>query len=413
MSAVSGVNRMADDNHRKIETDGRAVDRTASRQTSDDGRFVARLLTGTSDPFFTLAEATNRNIFLGSRFLDAVQHHLLSAPDSLALVGVVDRAGEPIALFPFIRRRKFGVVVLEGLDLGITDYFAPAFFPAEPLSAKETASLWRASVKAVPGIHAVSFKKTPRLLFGLPHALTGADFLKPMGASATTLSLRHPDGSSLDVDRVSVAREVRRKSKKLTQLGPVTFSEAKTNDEVDAAMETLVAFRRARFSDLGRRDAMLDPHIVSFYRSLADRNVENPPARLLTLRTGDRPVAIVYGFTCNDVFTLIAPAISDCKETQSGSPGLVAIYTTLRWCADEGYRVFDLSVGSLSYKSRFDAETFELFEYQEALSPLGLPVTVEAALRRRLRRLAVDRPTLHHHLERLARLGQRLGLSRD
>jgi CelD/BcsL family acetyltransferase involved in cellulose biosynthesis len=380
---------------------------------TEDRRFAAHLLTGVTDPFFARVEVTNRNVFLGSRFLDAVEQHLLNAPDRLALVSVVDRTGKPVALFPFIRRRKFGVVVLEGLDLGITDYFAPAFFHAEPLSPKETAVLWRTAIKAVPGIHAVSFKKMPRLLQGRPNALTGADFLKPMGASATTLSLRHQDGSPLDVDKISVAREVRRKSKKLAQLGPVTFSEAKTNDEVDAAMETLVGFRRARFSDLGRRDAMLDSRIVSFYRSLADRSADNPPARLLTLRTGERPVAVVYGFACDDVFTLIAPAITDCKETQSGSPGLVAIYNTLRWCFEEGYRVFDLSVGSLSYKSRFDAETFELFEHQQALSPLGLPVVLEAALRRRLRRLALNRPALHDHLERLARLGQRIGLGRD
>jgi len=404
---------MADGTRLKPEADGRVASREANVQSADVEQFAALVLTGTSDPFFTRAETTNRNVFLGSRFVEAIEQLVLEGTDRLALVGVVDQAGKPVALFPFVRRRKFGVGILEGLDLGITDYFAPAYFRHDPLSAKETASLWRTAIRAVPGIQAVRFKKTPRLLHGRPNALTGADFLKPMGSSAATLYLRHPDGPPIDIEKVSVAREVRRKSKKLAQLGPITFSEARTNEEVDAAMETLVAFRRARFSDLGRRDAMLDPHVVSFYRALADRKITNPTGRVLVLRTGERAVAVVYGFSCDDVFTLIAPAITSCKETQSGSPGLVAIYRTLQWCFEEGYRVFDLSVGSLSYKSRFDAETVELFEYQEALSPLGLPVVMEAALRRRLRRLALERPALHDHLERLARLGQRVGFGRD
>ena len=160
---------------------------------SQDRQFTARVLKGSTDPFYTRLEAANRNVFLGARFLNAVERHLLHKPDRLVLVGVADMVGKPIALFAFVRRRRFGVDVLEGLDLGIADYFAPALFQDEPLSPKETANVWRAAVKTVPGVHAVSFKKMPRLLHGVPNALTGAEFVKPMGASATTLSLRHQD----------------------------------------------------------------------------------------------------------------------------------------------------------------------------------------------------------------------------
>ena len=78
------------------------------------------------------------------------------------------------------------------------------------------------------------------------------------------------------------------------------------------------------------------------------------------------------------------------------------MFKTLGWCLASKYSVFDLSVGSLSYKSRFDAETVELFEYQQALSPLGLPVVAEAALRRRVRHLALKRPRIRTKLEWMA-----------
>lgn len=379
----------------------------AERGATVPEAFSARLL-GTHDPLFARLLAAGRNVFQSDALLAAIERHVVSGPDRLALVGVTDSAGNPLAMFPFVRRKRFGIPVIEAADFGIIDFFAPAYFRDAPLSARDTAKLWRTAVKAVPGVHAVAFKKLPRLLHRRPHALSGADFLQPMGASATTLFLRGPDQPPLDPEKISLAREVRRKSKKLEKHGALTFTEALSNAEVDAAMDTLVAFRAARFSELGRHDALLDPRVVAFYRCLADRAGDQPAGRLFTLRAGEHPVAVVYGFSCADAFTLIAPTITTCKEMQAGSPGLVALFRTLQWCKAHDYAVFDLSVGSLSYKRRFDAAPIELFECQQALSPLGLPVVFEGWLRRQVRRHALKHPKLHGMLERLRRRsGQR------
>jgi CelD/BcsL family acetyltransferase involved in cellulose biosynthesis len=369
--------------------------------------FSARLIEGLDDPFLQAAEGTNANVFQSGEFLAAIHRHMLAGSEKLALVGVADGAGNPVAVFPFVKRRKLGVPIIEAVDFGIVDYFAPSWFRDAPLSAEDTAKLWKAVVKAVPGAHAVTFKKLPRALHGRPHALSGAGFLKPMGADATTLHVHGPDRPLLNPEKMSLAKEVKRKSKKLEKLGALSFAEAQSNAEVDAAMDTLVAFRTARFAELGRHDALLDPGVVSFYRALADRKTERPLGRLFTLRAGEYPVAVIYGFACADVFTLIVPAITTCKQTQAGSPGLVALFKTLQWCREHGFAVFDLSVGSLSYKARFDAETIELFEHQQALSPLGLPVVAEAALRRRVRHLSLKYPELRKTLEKLARIGRR------
>lgn len=369
--------------------------------------FSARLLEGLDDPMLRATEGTSENVFQNSEFLAGIRRHMLSGSEQLLLVGVADATGDPVAVFPFVKRRKLGISFIEAVDFGIVDYFAPSYFRDTPLSAEETAKVWKAVVRAVPGVHAVAFKKLPRELHGRPHALSGADFLKPMGADATTLRMRGSDRPPLNTEKMSLAKEVRRKSKKLEKIGTLAFAEARSNAEVDAAMATLVEFRTARFAELGRHDALLDEKVVAFYRALADRRTEKPLGRLFTLRAGEHPVAIIYGFACADIFTLIVPAITTCKETQSGSPGLVALFKTLQWCGEREFTVFDLSVGSLSYKARFDAETVELFEYQQALSPLGLPVVAEAALRRRLRHLSLKYPELRKMLEKLARIGQR------
>jgi len=403
MTQVRSVGRLTQDSGKPDKQSARLATSGDRAKISDGTSFQARLLDGPDDPFFLAAEANGRNVFLSRVFLAAVEKHLLSGSEKLALVCVTDDAGNPVALFPFVKRKRFGVPFLEGVDFGLADYFAPACLRASALSPAETTAVWRTVLKAVSGIHAVTFKKLPHHLNGTFHALTAADFLKPMGADATTLFMHDAAGAPMVVpEKMSLAREVRRKSKKLEQVGALTFHEARTNAEVDAAMEKLVAFRTARFSELGRRDALLDPHVVGFYRELADRGHDNPAGRLFTLQAGEHIVAVIYCFAYRDVFTLIAPAMTTCKETQAGSPGLVALFKALEWCKGHDFEVFDLSVGSLFYKSRFEAETFDLFEHQQALTPLGLPIVAEAALRRKLRHLALKHPDVRTRLEAIA-----------
>lgn len=391
---MRSVSRLPQDSGKPNQTSARPAKSSARTEVTGVANFEARLLDGPDDPFLMVAEATGRNVFLSRVFLAAAERHLLAASERLALVGVTDGAGQPVAVFPFVKRKGFGVPYLEGMDFGLADYFAPALLRDIALSPDETTALWRKVVKAVPGVHAITFKKLPRQLHGQFHALSAADFLKPMGADATTRFIHDAAGAPTVVPKKML--------KKLEQIGALTFHEARTNAEVDAAMEILVAFRTARFSELGRRDALLDPRIVGFYRELADRDRDKPAGRLFTLQAGHHIVAVIYSFAYRDVFTVIAPAMTTSKEMQAGSPGLVALFKALEWCKGHDFEVFDLSVGSLSYKSRFDAQTFDLFEHQQALTPLGLPIVAEAALRRKLRHLALKHPELRNRLEAIA-----------
>lgn len=376
----------------------------ASYVGSQPEEFSARLLSGLDDPFLRDLPEASLNVFQSGGFVSTFDRHLGDDTARLTLIGVTDSLGNPVAVLPFLRKKKLGIPILEGMDLGLVDYFAPTFFRRSPLTVEGTRRLWDAVCAAVPGVSAVIFKKMPKLQYGRPHALTNADFVRPMSAAAVTLRLVDADGRRFQPAKMSLAREVRRKSKKLDAIGPLTFTEAVTQEEVDAAMDTLVAFRTARFAELKRPDPLLDQRVVRFYRDLARRDGAAPLARLLTLRAGDYTVAVVYGFSFGGAFTLIVPAITTCKKTLVGSPGLVALYRTLDWCAANGYDVFDLSVGQLGYKSRFEAETVELYECQRALSPLGLVVVAEGAARRFVRHLGTSRPGLRAALERVVHL---------
>lgn len=363
--------------------------------------FSARILDGQNDPLLTEANRSTWNVFQSEAFLAAVQRHIVTGADRLVLVGVTDRVGDPVAVFPFVKRKRYGIAVLEALDYGITDMFAPTFFRSEPLSAQDTKALWRAAIKAVPGIHAVSFKKMPRSIHKKLHALSGADFVRPMHTSATTLFLKDGAGAA---NPVTLTRKLKKAAKPL-KIGDLSFEEARTREDIDACFATLVDFRTRRFEQLARYDALLDPDVVAFYRTLCDRCTdESRPGRIFALRAGTEIIAIAYGFAYRGAFTMIAPAITPKKEYQASSPGIVVMYKTLEWCLREKYDVFDLSVGSLAYKSNFEADSIELFEHQEAVTPLGLPVVLDGWLRRCIRDKARAHPKLRSTMERLRRV---------
>lgn len=360
-------------------------------------RFTARQLSGPGDPFLVLV-GTPASVFQSRRHIETVLATIGAAEDAEPVfIGVTDNAGRPVALFPFVLRRTRGLRLIEGLDFDVSDYFAPAWFDAKAPTPAETDRIWAAVLRALPRADAVGFKKLPRLVGNRPHALSAFRRLRPMAAAATTLTLA-PD---FDPQRLSVARDARRKLRKLEAMGKVTFTVATEPAEIEEALTQLVAFRVERFAELGRPDILTRREVRDFYRAMATTHAGRAPGHVFALRVGTEIVAAIYAFCADGVFTLIIPAISSDPRWRAGSPGLVALFQALEWSVAHGYRSFDLSVGSMHYKTRFDADEIELHEYQQPLTPAGWILVAEAGLRRLLRTQARKHPRLRTFLERL------------
>lgn len=377
-----------------------------SRSPDKTPPFRTVLLDGPDDPFFARFSTDCANVFMSRGFLKSVADNLLRPEDALVLVGVTDASDAPVALFPFVRRRRLGATVVEGLDFGVADYFAPCLGRGLELDAAGADRLWRDVLRVLPAADAVTFKKMPRLLYGVPHALTAATFVAPMAASATTLPLYNDDGSGITPPS-SLIKEIKRKSRKLESLGKVEFRLAETPEEIGAALDGIVELRRARFADMQRRDVMMYDEVVAFYRDLAMPAQGEPVGRIFTLRAGDRTIAAVFALTYRGVFILVVPAMTNDPSLRTSSPGLVAFVNAMEWSREQGYRFFDLSVGSLHYKSRFGAQTVELFEYQKALTLRGRIVVLDAWLRRTGRREAISRPWIRETADALGRYRMR------
>lgn len=326
--------------------------------------YHATRLSGFDDPFVRSFAGAASTAFSTRAFLAALFGTIGAATGAEpVLVGVSGCDGRPVALFPFSLRRDGGLTLLEGMGLGVSDYYAPALADGVELDATATASLWRAVRAALPPADMLRLINVPAALYGERHALSASRFLTPMGHSATVLPL---DGLALG--ELSVTRDVRRKQKKLAALGELRFFEATSDAELGELMDALVRFRHDRFTQMGRRDRLDDPGVAGFYRRLATER----QARVYGLSVGGEIVAVVYGLVHQGVFTLLIPTMSADDRFQAGSPGLVSLYLTIEASIAAGDRVVDFSVGELFYKTRFAGRKVELFEHVEARSLLGV-----------------------------------------
>ncbi len=318
------------------------------------------------DPFVAEVAAAAASVFAAPGFLSALATTLVGEQGAeLILVGVSDETG-PVALFPFTSRFAGRLHRIEGLGLGVADYYTPVLArEADP------AELWAAVRTALPPADILHLINVPGAMFTRSHGLEHAGFLTPMGHASTVLPLV-AEGKPIDPASFSAAKDVRRKLKKLAALGPVSFTLAETPLEKSALFDALVRFRDERFGKLGRADKLSEPGVSAFYRQLLDQGT----AQIFGLSVGGEVIAVVYGFVHEGVFTLIIPTMTAEPKFEPGSPGLVSLYMAIEACIQRGDRVFDFSVGSLHYKTRFGAEKRDLFELVEARSLIGVPAAV-------------------------------------
>jgi CelD/BcsL family acetyltransferase involved in cellulose biosynthesis len=182
-------------------------------------------------------------------------------------------------------------------------------------------------------------------------------------------------------------------------MGDVTFDEATSRDDIVSAIERLVEFRTTRFRGMRRRDILAREEYRAFYRLLASG--PDPIGRLFSLKVDGEAVAVIFALVSDGTVTLVIPSISSDDRWHVASPGLIALYMLYDWAVARGFSTFDFSVGSAGYKARFNTQRIDLFEYQRALTPLGLPIVANATLRRLLRRSPTDHPLIYAALRRI------------
>jgi CelD/BcsL family acetyltransferase involved in cellulose biosynthesis len=286
-----------------------------------------------------------------------------------AIVSVHAADGTPALIAPLAIFKENGRRVLAFADLGVTDYNAPLIGPASPVTAPEAARLWAAIRAVLPPADLQRFEKMPKSVGGRanPFALLGGGADGSLTAHACPVSLPFEDARA-KLMTPKFAKELDARLRKFAARGAMVFGEVTDRSEKARVFDALVAQKKARAAKKGWTDNILDdPVWERFYRDIVVDGEADGIAHLLALTLDGRPWAIIAGFRKGDHFCDCLASFDDSAH-KSLSLGLLVQDLAMRWAAERGVTVYDLTIGAETYKGDFSPVEQRLAENVQAYS---------------------------------------------
>jgi CelD/BcsL family acetyltransferase involved in cellulose biosynthesis len=178
-------------------------------------------------------------------------------------------------------------------------------------------------------------------------------------------------------------KEQRRKRRNLVEcLGDVTLVHAKTESEGHAIFQALRQQRQARFKETGYFDSLSDPTYLHFYEAVAFEEWRRIVA-LSALKAHDKIVATLYALMHGNDYLLVMHCFE--SNTESLSPGIVAIDEMVTHLIDAGTRSFDFTIGNEGYKRQFGVKALVLYDGIYPLSSKGWLLVHAGDAKRRIK----------------------------
>jgi CelD/BcsL family acetyltransferase involved in cellulose biosynthesis len=285
---------------------------------------------------------------------------------------VRDALRRPCLLLPLGIARRHGLAIAAPLGGKHANYHLPVIGAGAP-SPAELRRLLRDAGRRL-GLDAYVFGNCPLAWRGVPNPLAEAGSPSPSNGYRLRLepdceaALKRAFGSE-------TRKKLRKKEKRLGELGPVTHLVARSEAEVDRILAAFHAQKRARFRELGIANPFEDAAAQHFVRAaaLAGLGHGHPAIELHALLAGDRVVATfgaaVDAARCCGMFN----SFDTDPEIARSSPGELLTINVIRAYCRSGRTMFDLGVGEARYKNSVCDETEELVD-------LMLPVTARGRL---------------------------------
>ena len=335
-------------------------------------------------------------VFQADRWLGVWYAALGNEEGCAPLIVRVEREGGGTALvLPLVRRRGRPWPVVEFADAGVTDYNAPLLGPSAPTTPAEAAILWQAVRRvlqqAVPHAAVAHLTKMPLDLGGRPNPLALLGNSAPANVFGNVLRIGD-DFAAWRREGLTrhVRKELERSWRVFTAHAPdAAFRRVVDPAEARAVYRDLADLQRQRMAEAGMPYLLDRPAYDAFYESLVEKGLADGTTVLTTLRASGETVAALLGIADGQTYAMLR--LSNLGGAwRTASPGRLLIERTMGYLHDEGYRIFDFTVGDYAYKRRFNVEHVPLVDLTLALSPLGLPRLGH----NRLKAFVKARPTL-------------------
>ena len=137
------------------------------------------------------------------------------------------------------------------------------------------------------------------------------------------------------------------------RLEPVTIEEANAGN-LDAMLQALFDLHAARWEKRGMPGMLADDVIQQFHREVAKAMLDAGALRMYALRSGDRVVAVFYGFA--DASAVYYYLSGYDPELEKLSPGTLIVAHAVESAVRDGATTFDFLRGAEEYKSSWGAK---------------------------------------------------------
>lgn len=227
----------------------------------------------------------------------------------------------------------------------------PAIDPDHPPSRAALVHLTQAIARARPDIDILALERL------LPALGGHANPLAALGAAPSAdiaLSADLSGGFDALLSRVSGKRKRKKhrsQERKFEAAGGYRLVRAQTIEEADRLLDAFFAMRAARLAETGVPNAFADNETQEAFRALfgAYCGMEEAPFVLQALEVGGRLRAVSGASRRGDTIVCEFTGFAH-DELADAAPGDFLFFETIRDACEEGFAVYDFSVGDERYK---------------------------------------------------------------
>ena len=311
--------------------------------------------------------------FQTDRWLGA-WYRTLGADEGITPLTVLARAGDgrgamllPLILDTTGRRR-----VVAFADRGVSDYNAPLLGPAAPTTPAAARALWAAIARVLPPADLAVFEKMPLSLGDRPNPLALLKTPSPCPVFGNVLTIGDDFAAWRRQDLAKTFRkELERSWRVFERHGGAAFERVLDPATAHAVLDDLAALQGRRLD--GEAYRLGRPTYDAFYHRLLDDGLADGSVVLTALKAEGQTVAALLGVTNGSAGYAMMRIANQDGPWLACSPGRLLIERTMAHLHEEGYRLFDFTIGDYPHKRRFNTTPVPLVDVALALSPWGLP----------------------------------------
>lgn len=341
-----------------------------------------------------LGACTNYQTFA---WQDAFQRHAASLYGTPAYVTARCQTGALLAIAPLVIARRGPLKIAQFIGGDHSNYNMFVWHPdfATHLDAWDVGNLLQQIGRAT-GVDMLDLRNQP-------HAWEG--FQNPLALVPHQTSPSHAYRFALGRTCEAVLNErfskdslgkLRRKERRLGEIGPLRYVTASTPAEVDAILDAFLEQKTLRFQQQGITDAYADPGIRAFLREAAMDGVERgtAPVQLFGLFAGDQVIATFGASVSDRRFCGMFTSFEASRDISRFSPGDLLLMHIVKQMCRRGLETFDLGIGEATYKERYCDVAERLFDSPVGISLPGRAAAVGLRGTYKLKRLVKQDPRL-------------------